>query len=312
MSFCLLTHVPMMSFLLGLLHQKEAQDQISPENPYIRFVEEIPFFGTTSTAGDEDNDNSDHDVPFRIAICMTKKSSSLLLHVQFLQCDIGFKRVIGFKEFELGGMEADSHRSMPFYCLPVFFQLIQSLLGYVYCRIYLNRQTAEAHEFVFKKIDDILEANTRHRLRWHHLHSSSLNLSNAVGVYQITVDQHGGQAKGTWQAVLHMWIENINYKHVGLGSYLRGVAQKQPLRSDLHEPHRLIQDLDEYNHLRRILRLCTAHFKHNIKQSAVPESVRMKMCSLVCMEHPNWDATIAAIETEGGKSGQGKSCILIH
>lgn len=47
---------------------------------------------------------------------------------------------------------------------------------------------------------------------------------------------------------------------LGLGLYLQGVAAKLPPQLDLHEPHRNIQDLDEYDHLRRILRLCTVHF----------------------------------------------------
>lgn len=30
------------------------------------------------------------------------------------------------------------------------------------------------------------------------------------------------------------------------------------------------------------------------------------MQSLVCIEHPNWDETLVAIQKEGGKSGHGK------
>ncbi|KAG6913872.1 hypothetical protein DXG01_003763 [Tephrocybe rancida] len=64
------------------------------------------------------------------------------------------------------------------------------------------------------------------------------------------------------------------------------------------------KDLDEYDHLRRILRLCCVHFLCNIRQCAVSDEVRTKMRSLVCIEHASWDETLRAIEEEGGKAGK--------
>lgn len=63
-----------------------------------------------STSTDDLNDDADDadslgDVPFRMIICMSPEASRMLHSVQYLQSDIGFKRVIGFKEFELGGLD---------------------------------------------------------------------------------------------------------------------------------------------------------------------------------------------------------------
>lgn len=84
------------------------------------------------------------------------------------------------------------------------------------------------------------------------------------------------------------------------------MAALVPSMAELHEPQRLLQDLDEYDHLRRILRLCRVHFLRNIQQCGVSNDVRKKMQSLLCMEHSHWDATIKEIEDEGGKAAKGK------
>lgn len=64
----------------------------------------------------------------------------------------------------------------------------------MYCRIYLNKQTAEAHRLVFKKIEEIVQMDTGQSLRWRHLHSTAID--DLSGILQFMVDQHGGQAKG--------------------------------------------------------------------------------------------------------------------
>lgn len=246
----------------GLLHLKSQQDSSTSEAPYIRFIAEVPELGSSQDDdGDEDMDNK----PLRIAVCMSKSSSVRLLHAHYLQSDIGFKRIVGFKEFELGGLDEDSSTSI------------------VYCRIYVNRQTALAHQLIFQKIDDIVKEDTGENLRWRHLHST--NLTDPIGIFQFTVDQHGGQAKG-------------------LGLYLVTIAQKMVEKFDLHEHHRRVQELDPYEHLQRLLRLCTSHAHRNIQKCSVSEIVRNKMRSLICVEHPNWDQTIAEIQKEGGKAGQ--------
>ena len=79
-----------------------------------------------------------------------------------------------------------------------------------------------------------------------------------------------------------------------------------PLKHDLHEPHRPLASLSEYEHLHRIFRLCHVHVARNIKDAAVPESVKKKMRSLICVEHPDFQGCLRDIEREGGKAGTGK------
>lgn len=85
-------------------------------------------------------------------------------------------------------------------------------------------------------------------------------------------------------------------------------AQAESIRSrkDLHERHRLLSELGEYDHLHRIYRLCTVHAFRNIQSCGVSPEVRQLMRSLICMEHDNWDETIAEIKEKGGKAGLGK------
>lgn len=174
---------------------KREQERVFSNDPYIRFAMEISVLESehsTNSSLDKEAQNT----PFRVAICMTKQSSTHLLHAQFLQSDIGFKRIVGFKEFVLGGQDSDSRQSKHKFEFLYINIILLIILGYVYCRVYLNRQTAAAHQFVFQKISEIVKLDTGHELLWRHLHSSSANLEDACGILQITVDQHGGQAKG--------------------------------------------------------------------------------------------------------------------
>lgn len=43
-------------------------------------------------------------IALQIVICMLKENSKQLLDAQYIQSNIGFKRVVGWKEFELGGL----------------------------------------------------------------------------------------------------------------------------------------------------------------------------------------------------------------
>lgn len=86
---------------------------------------------------------------------------------------------------------------------------------------------------------------------------------------------------------------------------MKALAQMLPGRYDLHEPHRLLSSLDEYEHLRRVFRICSNHIYRNIKSTKVMDAVKNKMRSLVCVEHDDWDGTIQTIELEGGKVGSG-------
>ncbi|KAL0955283.1 hypothetical protein HGRIS_004173 [Hohenbuehelia grisea] len=137
---------------------------------------------------------------------------------------------------------------------------------------------------MFHKIDGIVFADTGRPLSWRHLIAMDPTFISE-GILQVTADQHSGQAKG-------------------LGLYLKDLASKLPLdRFDSHEPWRPIASLNEYDHLRRVFRLCAVHVFRNIKQSPVPDSVKNKMRSLVCLEHADWNATLEAIKLEGGKAG---------
>lgn len=58
------------------------------------------------------DDADDGRTPFRIIICMSKKNSIQLLGAHYVQSDIGFKRIAGYQEFELGGLDQSSRISM--------------------------------------------------------------------------------------------------------------------------------------------------------------------------------------------------------
>jgi hypothetical protein len=69
------------------------------------------------------------------------------------------------------------------------------ILGVVFCRVFLNRQTAVAHAYVFDAIEEIVKEDTGRFLRWRHIHASDLDETDGM-ILQWTGDQHGGQAKG--------------------------------------------------------------------------------------------------------------------
>ena len=94
---------------------------------------------------------------------------------------------------------------------------------------------------------------------------------------------------------------------LGLGLHLKALAAKLPPRNDLHEPHRKLTSLSEYEHLHRIFRLCHVHVHRNIKQAAVPELVKKKMRSLICIEHDDFEGCLQDIAHDGGKVGTGSS-----
>ncbi|KAH9483415.1 hypothetical protein JR316_0002881 [Psilocybe cubensis] len=247
----------------GLLNFKSQQDTSSAD-PYIRFAGELPDLGKVC---DEDTELTTEEAttPLRVVICMLKINSHRLLNAKYIQSDIGFKRVVGWKEFELGGLDETTGLSV------------------TYCRVFLTRQTADAHRFVLHQIDGIVKQDTGQNLMWRHIHSPVNNASQAVGICHLAVDQHAGQAKG-------------------YGQYFCDIAQQYPLVKDIHEPHKNIQDLSEYDHVRRILRLCKNHYLRNIQSCAVPDNVRQKMRSLMCISHPTWNMTLREIREQGGKA----------
>ena len=61
----------------------------------------------------------------------------------------------------------------------------------------MTHQSAEAHRFIFQKIDDVVKIDTGSRLKWRHIDSASNAIEDQIGITHFAVDQHGGQAKGT-------------------------------------------------------------------------------------------------------------------
>src|SRR5882762_9620288 len=85
---------------------------------------------------------------------------------------------------------------------------------------------------------------------------------------------------------------------LGLGLHLKELAAKLPPRNDLHEPRRALTSLSEYEHLHRIFRLCHVHIHRKIKQVAVPDPVKNKMRSLICIEHEDFEGCLRDIASE--------------
>ncbi|KAJ6491498.1 hypothetical protein DFH09DRAFT_1105027 [Mycena vulgaris] len=242
-----ITHFPKGTDWKGVLHRKQVQDeQIDPSHHYIRTILDLDDDSLTEHEEDEPAIQTNNKRT-RIIICMSPEGSRWLLRAQYLQSDIGFKRIVGFLEFELACMDRDTNTSV------------------IFCRIYLNRQMAAAHQHIFQEIEALVRKDTGSNLSWRHLHGRHL------------ADQHRGQAKG-------------------LGLHLQALAQALGAKPDLHEPERPLASLSSYEHLYRILRI-------RIKSAAVPEDVKKLMRSLICEKHEDWDGTLAQIKVLGGKAG---------
>ncbi|KIJ11915.1 hypothetical protein PAXINDRAFT_15246 [Paxillus involutus ATCC 200175] len=92
----------------GLLHLKNVQDsELLFEDRYIRLAVELPLHELEELSEDEDGGGSH----FRLVICMLPQNSRRLKEAQYLQSDIGFKRIQAFQEFELGGKDMKSNIS---------------------------------------------------------------------------------------------------------------------------------------------------------------------------------------------------------
>ncbi|KAJ7122366.1 hypothetical protein C8R44DRAFT_622071 [Mycena epipterygia] len=263
------SHCPFGTGWAGVINLKAQQDAtLSPEQRYIRRIIAIPL--NTLPSHDEDEEEKDlKDDTVRIIICMTAEASRRLHSAgRYLQSDIAFRRIVGFLEFELACMDRDANTSL------------------IFCRVYINRQSAAAHQRVFQEIESIIQEDTDRSLKWRHLHAMTLTPDDGYGemVLSWTADQHRGQAKG-------------------LGLHLQKLASKMATKADLHQPERNIQDLDPYEHLQRLFRICVVHNFRNIHKCSVPEDVRWLMRSLVCVEHDDWEGVLSKIRDKGGKAG---------
>ncbi|KAJ3860037.1 hypothetical protein EV359DRAFT_49934, partial [Lentinula novae-zelandiae] len=254
---------------LGLMHVKAQQDSLlEPEAHYIRSMIEISPSELESDEDDlpEDQPGETTLQPLKIAICMTSEASHRFVKAQYLQSDIGFKRIVGFYEFEVASVDKYSNTSVTF------------------CRVYLNSQTANAHRLVLAEINKILMEDTGRGLRWRHLHGLDIDDYDGL-ILNWVVDQHRGQAKG-------------------IGLYLHDLAQGLAPKADFHQPLWLIQDLSPYDHLRRFLTLCTTHFYRNVRKCKVSEEVKSIMRGLICVQHNDWDEAVEEIRTTGGRAAQ--------
>ncbi|SJL06250.1 uncharacterized protein ARMOST_09586 [Armillaria ostoyae] len=252
------------------LHEIQMQTT-HPSDIYIRIVEEMTWaqlelFGEYQDPTDPLPLNSS-DQTFWIIICMNPQRSHDLLQATAVQSDIAFKRVTGYKEFELVSFDR------------------QSLSSVVYCRALLNSQSAVAHKYLFHKLRQLVHADTGQYIQYRHLHSP--DLIHHQGIHHWGIDQDRGQAKG-----LSLHLQDI-VRH-----------ELSPSTPDLHDSTKTLAQLTAYDHLHRLVRLCYVHVERNIKKAKVPESVKQDMQSLMCIQHPDWDGTLARIAQEGGTAGR--------
>lgn len=185
---------------------KRLQDDTVPkEEHYIRFAQEVSLTDDSAELPEEMQPLPAETAEMRptdptkmkIIVCMHPKRSQQLLDAQYLQSDISYKRVVGWKEFELAGKDrltgaCKYQASSP--TTSISFLTVSIHLAVVYCRIYLTRESAAAHRCIFHAIRRIVHEDTSQYLKYRHLHSPSLQAP--TGVLHWVIDQDGGQAKG--------------------------------------------------------------------------------------------------------------------
>ena len=82
---------------------------LEPDHQYIRRMKEFSLEGVDINEDDdpEDCDGGAGNI-ICVIVCMTPVNSQRLLRAQFVESDIAFKRVSGFLEFKIGGLENGS------------------------------------------------------------------------------------------------------------------------------------------------------------------------------------------------------------
>lgn len=196
---------------------KARQDlQLPASEHYIRFMGEVDLDKVVgSDDEDEDEDGIDGKEPFRYVVCMSPDASRRLLQCQYLQSDIGFKRVAGFFEFEIGALDREGGSRTSEYLRPTTsmgrfkFLTISLSVGIAFARVYLTRQTAKAHLLVLQKIEEIVKIDTGSSLRWRPLHADNAGDVQFKGILQWAGDQHGGQAKGDVATILRSFMYTV-------------------------------------------------------------------------------------------------------
>jgi hypothetical protein len=93
----------------GLIHLKNVQDKtLAEEDRYIRCIIKLDI--SAAEQHDED-DEKVSDEGLQIVVCMSPEGSRRIAKAQYIQSDIGFKRVVGFHEFELASFDRDENTS---------------------------------------------------------------------------------------------------------------------------------------------------------------------------------------------------------
>lgn len=89
---------------------KQLQDEKLPvEDHYIRLILELD--NDALEEHEEDDPALPEDKVTRIIICMGREGSLRLRKAAYIQSDIGFKRIVGFDEFEMASMDRDANTS---------------------------------------------------------------------------------------------------------------------------------------------------------------------------------------------------------
>ncbi|KAF9231054.1 hypothetical protein BU15DRAFT_29339, partial [Melanogaster broomeanus] len=144
-------------------------------------------------------------------------------------------------------------------------------------RAFITSQSADAHFILFRRIFEIAEADTGTAITFHHI--------DGVGFESVVADGHKGQGLGLGMFCVHLCRGN-----------------RTPCK---YEPHRCLGDLNPYDHLRRMYRLCTVHFRRNAFKlhASVTPQVYNAMLSLSSFEsHPDLEQTLEIIRAGGKKA----------
>jgi hypothetical protein len=180
-------------FSSAIHHLKDLQDARLPASEH--YIRRLMIFDNDSIPKHEEDEDDLHfkDTKLRIIVCMSPIASRRLLeHGRYLQSDIAFKRIVDFLEFEMACMDRDANTST---FLRGTLCSSESVLGLIFCQVFLNRQSAVVHQHILNAIDEIVYEDTGKRLRWRHLHGIYLDDCGEM-VLEWGADQHRGQAKG--------------------------------------------------------------------------------------------------------------------
>lgn len=173
---------------------KQLQDEKLPvEDHYIRLILELD--NDALEEHEEDDQALPEDKVTRIIICMGREGSLRLRKAAYIQSDIGFKRIVGFDEFEMASMDRDANTSWSTFLNSSVPLYSAHFVGVIFCRVYVTRHTAAAHKRIFEEIEKIVRLDSGFDLRWRHIHGRSVDDFDDL-ILQWGADQHRGQAKG--------------------------------------------------------------------------------------------------------------------